>query len=177
MPKNKLDACDLHKLFISALDGGVASVSDLESKPLLADLCLPLPMRIRLYMFNITHPPGGRTPGEHKIQLIVPGQERGQTGQFDQSNGRLVVLAGYSEDSDVFVLWDAGLYPEFSYSRNVQVNPETVYAAASGRLVTQDRRLRGQGIEKVIAAPPQKLKDALQLRAQLTIARLVGGDE
>ena len=175
MPANKLDVRDLHRLFISALDGGVASVSDLESKPLLVDLHLPLPMKIRLYIFNITHPPGGRTPGEHKIQLIVPGQGRGESGQFDHSSGRLVVLAGYSEDSDVFVLWDAGLYPEFSYSRNVQVNPETVYAAASGRLVTQDRRLRGQGVEKVIAAPPPKLKDALQLRAQLTVKRLIGG--
>jgi len=38
----------------------------------------PLPPKLRVYIYNATYLPGGRTMGEHKIQLIVPAQLRGE---------------------------------------------------------------------------------------------------
>jgi len=170
-----LDQENLHRRFVSALKNEVIWHSDLDTKPLEMDLKPPLPHRIRLYLFNATHPPGGRTLGEHKIQLIVPGQRRGERASFDETGGRIVILAGYQPDVDVFILWDAGLYPEFSYSRNVQVKAETVYAAIAGKIGRQQRRIRQQGIEIVLTARPNRMKEALMLRMELTRARLMGG--
>lgn len=170
----KLPPADLHQRFLSPLSEKVLSHSEISDKPLVIDFEPPLPPKVRLYMFNATHPPGGRTLGEHKIQLIIPGQQRGERGSFDHSDGRIVLLAGYSQDSDVFILWDAGLYPEFAYSRNVQVNPETIYAAVAGNIGQQQRRVRGQGIETVITAPPRLLADAIALRMELARKRLTG---
>ena len=80
LPSNeRLSVEDLHRKFIEALNGGVASHSEIGTKPLEVDLKVPLPPRLRVYIYNATYPPGGRTMGEHKIQLIVPGQERGSS--------------------------------------------------------------------------------------------------
>jgi hypothetical protein len=170
----KLDQHELHSKFIESLGKNVLWHSGFKSKPIEIDLIPPMPPRIRLYIYNVTHPPGGRTLGEHKIQLIVPGQARGAYSSFDDSDGRIVILAGYQPEVDVFVLWDAGLYPVFSYSRNVQVRPETVYAAIAGKIGLQERFLRGQGKEIVITASPRQLGQALVRRIELTRERLVG---
>ena len=131
-----------------------------------------MPPKVRVYLYTATHPPGGRTTGEHKIQLIVPGQDRGQRGDFDYSDGRIVLLAGYEPELDVFILWDAGLYRDFSYSRNVQVKAETVYTAFAGRIGRQMRKLRKVGGETVIAARSGKLGDAIVERMTYTLRRL-----
>jgi len=82
-----------------------------------------------------------------------------------------VLLVGYEPELCVFVLWDAGLYPDFTYSRNVQVKAETIYAAYSGQIVTQARRL-WHNSETVIAAYEEKLANAILLRVRLTLDRL-----
>jgi len=94
-------------------------------------------------MYNATYPPGGRTMGEHKIQLIIPGQARGECANFDISGGRIPLLVGYRADLRIFMLWDADLYVDFSYSRNVQVKPETVYEAFAQGIGSEQRRLKG----------------------------------
>ena len=120
--------------FLRALSGSVLSHSNLAKKPLNADLKPPLPHRIRLYLFKATYPPGGRTLGEHKIQLMVPGQLREQRASFDYSDGRIILLGGYRPDLKIFVLWDADLYGDFPFSRNVQVKAETIYAALGWKM-------------------------------------------
>lgn len=164
---------EIHNRFISALDRFIIWHSSLVEKPLLIDLRLPLPKKVRVYAYNATHPPGGRTLGEHKIQLIVPGQQKRERASFDFSGGRMVLLVGYAADSEVFILWDAGLYPNFSHSRNVQVHPETIVTAIVGKIGTQERRIRGQGIETVVTANSAKLADALKMRVELTRKRLI----
>jgi hypothetical protein len=128
-------------------------------------------------MYNATRPPGGRPLGEHKVQLIVPGQKRGQRGSFDNSGGRIVLLIGYAAEEDVFVLWDAGVYTDFAWSRNVQVKAETIIQASAGKLATQERQLRppkGQPIvEVVIAAKPRRLGEAIVRRMEITRERLI----
>lgn len=148
-----------------------------DDKPLLLNLRAPLPQRVRVYLFNATRPPGGRPLGEHKVQLIVPGQERGGLGNFDHSDGRIVLLVGYAVEDDVFVLWDAGLYVDFAWSRNVQVKVETIVRASAGRLARQERRLRPKHaptvIETLVAAPSDQLADAIIERLNLTRARMM----
>lgn len=112
--------------------------------------------------------------GEHKIQLIVPGQERGQRASFNCADERIVLLGGYELELGVFILWDAYLYAEFSYSRNVQVKAETVFAALAGEIGKQQRCIKGQGVETVVTAHANRLKSALLLRMELTLERLTG---
>jgi hypothetical protein len=125
-------------------------------------------------MYNATNPPGGRTLGEHKIQLIVPGQRPGQVSGFDQSDARYILLVGYNRDTNTFILWDADMYPAFTYSRNVQVNPETVYTAVAGKIGYQERNIRGQGRETVLTASPERLVQAIKERVSISRRRLLG---
>ena len=168
----------LHQRLLDALGAeNVLRHGDLDAKPFQVDLAPPLPHRVRVYMYNATRPPGGRPLGEHKVQLIVPGQGRGDRGSFDHSDGRIVLLVGYAAEEDVFILWDAGLYPDFAWSRNVQVKAETIIRASAGKIATQDRQLRPPGgkrvIETVIAAAPHRLHDALVKRMDITRARML----
>lgn len=162
---------ELHQIFIEALGDSVVTHGDLEDFPLEIELEQPLPSKVRLYIYNVTSPPGGRPTGEHKTQLIVPDQDRGERGSFDHSDGRFVLLTGYSKEADVFVLWDAGLHHEFSYSKNVQVKAKPVYEAVAGEIGTQTRNLRS-GKETVITANRANLAEAIQRRVDTTIERL-----
>ena len=170
----RLEQKKLHEVFLSALEDMVLAHSPLEDKPLLVDLKPPLPHKIRLYIFNLTHPPGGRPISEHKIQIIVPGQKRGERANFDDSDSRIVILSGFEPELEVFALWDAGLYLDFSYSRNVQVKSETVYSALAGNIGKQHRRVRLHGTETVLTTPAKLLGTALVLRVDLTRERLIG---
>lgn len=169
---------EMHQRFVSALGARVKHHSSFDSKPLEVDIGLPTPMKTRVYMFNATRPPGGRPTGEHKVQLIVPGQKRGQRGSFNDHDERVVLLVGYAAEEDVFVLWDAGLYIDFAWSRNVQVKGETIIEASAGQLATQVRQLRpGDGVaalETLVAANPERLGEALEMRLRLTQQRLAG---
>ena len=153
---------ELHETFLSALDPYVEQNSPVDEVPLEVDLVSPLPPKVRVYMYNVTSPPGGRPTDEHKSQLIVPGQKRGESASFDQSEGRIVLLVGYSTEFEVFVLWDAGLYVDFGYSRNVQVKGETIYQAVAGELGRQTRHLHS-GTEEVVTSNASNLKEAILL--------------
>lgn len=172
--KNILDNKELHSAFIRPLREKIIWMSDLDSKPLEIDFKPPLPRFIRLYLYNVTSPPGGRTLGEHKIQLIVPGQLRKERASFDTSDHRIIILAGYHAELNIFVLWDANMYPQFSYSRNVQVKPETVYSALAGKIGKQKRHIKQQGTEIVLTATPDNLYETLLLRWDITCRGLIG---
>lgn len=169
---------ELHRRLIRAIgSSSVKSHSPWDTKPFEMDLVPPLPQRVRVYMYNATRPPGGRPLGEHKVQLIVPGQRRDQRGSFDNGDGRIVLLIGYAAEEDVFVVWDAGLYTDFAWSRNVQVKAETIIQASAGKLATQDRQLRPPSgrpiVEKVLAVKPRSLAEAIVRRMELTRERLL----
>lgn len=165
---------ELHEVFLNALEGKVKWHSDVDVAPLEVDCVSPLPPRLRVYLYNVTNPPGGRPTDEYKSQLIAPDQKRGERGSFDRSDGRIVLLAGYSADTEVFILWDSGLYHEFGYSRSVQVKGETVFEAVAGELGTQKRHLQS-GTETVVTSNKENLQDAINLRNELAIERLAEG--
>jgi len=170
----RLSVEDLHQTFICSLSGVVIAHSALDAKPLEVDLKSPLPPKLRVYLYNATFPPGGRTMGEHKIQLIVPGQARGERANFDSSGGRIPILAGYRADIRIFMLWDAELYVDFAYSRNVQVMAETVYEAFAQGIGRQVRHLWTRDDEVVITADACHLSRALLERQRETLKRLLG---
>lgn len=172
-PVNRLGTAALHETFIAAIEQWKIRTSDTGKKPLELDLRPPLPHRIRLYMFNATHPPGGRTLGEHKVQLTIPGQGRDEEASFDFSDGRIVLLCGYEPETEVFILWDSAFYPRFVFSRNIQVKPQTVYQALAGQIGQQLRRVREQGTEVVLTANARLLPDAIQLRVELARRRMM----
>jgi len=168
---------ELHRRLVQALGAAVRSHAPLDQKPFELDLAPPLPQRVRVYMYNATRPPGGRPLGEHKVQLIVPGQRRGERASFNNGDGRIVLLIGYGAEEDVFILWDAGLYSDFAWSRNVQVKAETIIQASAGKLATQERQLRPTSgrptVETVLAVKPRRLAEALVRRMELTRERLL----
>jgi len=167
----------MHKHFVDTLGRDkVESHGPFNEKPLILDLEPPLPLRVRVYLFNATRPPGGRPLGEHKVQLIVPGHSRGERGNFDHSGGRIVLLAGYSAEENVFVFWDAGLYTDFAWSRNVQVQANTIIRASAGKIATQERILRPRNTsiitEVLVAARADNLEAAILKRIELTRIRM-----
>ena len=175
---NRWSLKQLHERFLAQCSHNTVRVQGaVRERPLEVDLLSPLPQRIRLYLYNATSPPGGRTLGEHKVQLIVPGQKRGMRGDFDHSGGRTALLGGYVSDDDVFVFWDAGLYVDFAWSRNVQVKPGTVIRASAGQIVTQQRRLRPRNapsaIEVLVAGPASRLEEVICRRVELTRERIL----
>ena len=172
----KLSVEDLHCTLLNALGDSVAGNSPARIKPLEVDLNNPLPPKLRVYMYNATYPPGGRTMGEHKIQLIAPGQSRNGRGNFDSSGGRIPLLVGYRADLKIFMLWDAELYVNFAYSRNVQIMPETVYEAFARGIAKQKRSLWTADKEIVIASDATHLKQAILERQRETLGRLLDGD-
>ncbi len=163
---------EIHHKMLDALGDKVIDYSNIKSVPLELKLEPPLPSKVRIYAYNVTSPPGGRPSGEYKAQLIVPDQNPGERASFDHSDGYFVLVVGYAVDSDVFILWDAGLHYDFSYSKNMQVKASTVYEALAGELGTQDRYLQ-TGKETVVTTNADNLAEAIQLRHDLTTERLI----
>ncbi|MCY3863671.1 MAG: hypothetical protein OXG30_06695 [bacterium] len=161
---DRLSKAELHDRFVAAIGPAalVAAGTD-ASGELVVELRSPLPNRVRVYIYNATNPPGGRSTREYKIQLT--GQRRGERGDFDWSEVDFVLLCGYAVEHDVFVFWDAALRIDFAYSTNLQVKtPKVEAAAASGERVRQHRRLK-TGMEVVICAPSQLAIQAIEERA------------
>ncbi len=157
----------LHSVFLAALGGHVIAHGELNKKPLELDLALPLPQRLRIYLYSLVV--GGKArPGEFKAVLRVPGQVIGEYGNFDHSGGRLAVLAAYRDDLDVFVLWDSSLHQKFKNGSNMQVKDTVVAQAAATGWAEQRRPLRSGIIEVVLACRSGSLTRALTQRTLWT---------
>lgn len=163
-----LATTQLHQVFLSALGSAVVSHSATEDKPLLVDLALPHPPRLRVYLYNLVSTSGTVRSREFKIVLRLRGQVVGQYGRFDYSDGRFVVLAGYSAALDVFVFWDSSLHPRFKAGGNVQVRDSTVYAAVAGEIAEQPRPLQSDAKELVLACQSRRIVDVLNTRVITT---------
>ncbi len=171
---DRLSTTELQDRFVAAVGPAalIAASTDAAGE-LVVELRPPLPSRVRVYIYNATDPPGGRSTLEYKIQLT--GQRRGERGELDWSGVDFVLLCGYAVEHDVFVFWDAALHIDFAYSKNLQVRTANVQdAAAAGVRVRQNRRLQ-TGMEVVICAPSQTMVEAIEERASSGEVRLRGG--
>lgn len=156
----------INDMFLKAVCDSVTSASDCGTIP----LCFTFTrfdLRCAAYTYTITRQLRGRPQDEYKIQVIIPGASRGTRQRLDTPDGRYPLLVGYSPEFRVFALWDATLYADFAYSRNVQVREMTLVRALSVRVSEQERFLRQGGrrvLEVILAARAEHLAEALSLR-------------
>lgn len=158
----------LHSSILRALGGIVVQSSAIAEKPLLLDLSLPNPPRVRIYAYSLVGGVGERVRQEYKIVLRVPGQRTGDYGSFDHSDGRFTLLLGFSEVFDVFVLWDASLHARFKSGGNLQVRDGTVHDAVALGCSDQIRKLTGGQQERVLACRSARLIAAINERVGYT---------
>jgi restriction-modification system family protein len=162
--KRGLRTSDLHQAFLAPLGPRVICRSDLASKPLDLDLQLPLPPRLRVYLYNLVGGFGTKRPFEYKAVLRVRGQAVGQYGSFAHARDRMTLLVAYRYDLDVFILWDAMMHARFKNGGNIQVRTSTVLEAAARGQATQVRSLSNGSDELVIACQSWNLVQSLEER-------------
>lgn len=162
----------LNTIFIQGLGEHVVKHSDTATSPLLVDL-QPRTLRLRVYLWNCTNPPGGRALDEYKIQVILPGQQRGERGYLDYSDGRLPVIGALVRDGDdiAFAFWDADKHSDFAYSGNMQVKADAIVEA----LCTKYSESVRNNNERIICARPEHLYDAIIRRMDIMHEDLLGG--
>jgi len=166
--RQKLHKDRLNQLFVDGLGSTVQSVSNMKDYPILIDLHSPFPLRLRVYLFNCTNPPGGRSLDEYKIQIILPGQKRRCRAELDYSDGRMPILAAFASidgnaNNGVFAIWDADMHKDFAYSTNMQVKAETIISAMC-EMVSESAR---SNTEIILAARPQNLLSAIKRRVDI----------
>ena len=126
MASKRLTQRELHSLFLQDIEQYAEDVVDNGRKPLCMHLKYPFNRDIKVYIFNCTAPPGGRSIDEFKVQLILDGQKRGERGRFDTSDGRTILIVGYAApfvdiNGGIWVLFELDKHTEFAYSANIQV--------------------------------------------------------
>ena len=86
---SRLSKKRLNQVLLSALGSAVTYVEDAEGNPLQIDVNIPYKVQLRIYIYNCTNPPGGRTLGEYKIQPMIKGHQNGDKCHFDFSENRI----------------------------------------------------------------------------------------
>jgi len=161
-----------HNKLLQALGDAVVSYSDPNQRPLEVEISDPFPVKLRIYLFTCSNPPGGRAPNEFKFNLNVPGQEG--RGNFDTSDNCFILLAGYVADEDpdldVWVLWDATMHKNFAKNANVQTKAELIQLAKVQDVASLDK----SNGERVLASRGCYLTKAIQIRNDLTFKKLFG---
>lgn len=148
---------------IDALGGDLISHGDTSEVPLVLQV-QGLAMPVAVFAFTVSDPPGGRPADELKIQLIAPGQQKGESGNFKPPDDEsFALLLGYSVAYNVFVLWDAYKHRNFAWSKNCQVRLAAIKDAQISGLGCRDRRLQ-TGDEHIIVARPDHLSEAFRER-------------
>lgn len=161
-----------HRLFLDALGESVVAHSEITHRPLEVEINKPFPLKLRVYLFTCSNPPGGRSPDEYKFNLNVPGQVG--RGNFDTSDNAFIILAGYladeDPDMDVWILWDASMHKNFAMNSNVQTKAELINNARFEKVAT----LQKNNGEIVVAARSKYLSEAIKVRNDITFKKLFG---
>ena len=166
---------ELNSMIIEDLGNRVVWSSGLNSKTLLLNLERPK-RKLRIYVFNCTCPPGGRSLDEYKIQMIIEGQSRGERGHIITDDGRIPLIMGYAcpfdDDKDgVYIIWDTSFHMEFAYSANLQCYLDPMLQALSEDVITCYKK---GNREQIIVARRENLPKAIERRIQLDIQNLLG---
>jgi hypothetical protein len=153
---------ELHSLIRDALGDKVKSHGSVEAVPFVVQ-----PdglVKLAMWAYTVTSPPGGRHPLESKIQLILPGQRKGERADFNPpDDDTFMILIGVKPEEEIFVLWDAYKHRAFPHSKNVQVKAGPLLDAQTFGIGRTTRRL-ASGDECIIAARPDHLFEALRER-------------
>ena len=159
--KKRYSKLDMNTIFLSGLGNHVCYHSDPSTMPLLVDLT-PVKLRLRVYLWNGTNPPGGRPLDEYKFQIIMPGQQPRERGRLDYSDGRSPIIGALMRDEcdDVFAFWDAYKHEDFGYSSNMQVKADAFISALCERVSETVRNNN----EIIVCARPQYVYEAILRR-------------
>ena len=169
---------NLHNNFFNALGkSNIISHSDLSIRPINIVTKLGNNLSdIRLYLFPLTNPPGGRVKGEFKIQLTISGQKHGEKKSLDFSGEKTVLLAGFNEEHNIFALWDSAIWTNFVFARNLMITPDKIFKAKSnleGINIIKSERKVPKTTEEIIIFRPEKIFKALELRSKLNLKRIL----
>lgn len=152
---------NLQDYFLLSLKENVLSHSETGLRPVEFELQeQDVICKYRLYIFPATNPPGGRSLDEYKFNLNVPGQIRGQKGNFDWSDDYIVLLVAYVAEFDVFVLFDPLKHEDFAWNSNVQMKVE-VFADAMAKGTAKYKKKNG---EVIFACKSTKLLECISTR-------------
>lgn len=174
-PSKRLSIAELNNLFIQGLGDAVLHVEDQGTKPFLADVQTKGSIiKLRVYLYNCTNPPGGRASNEYKAQIIVPEQKRGERGNFDYSGDRIVIFGAFTDygrdiGQGVFILYDPMCHIDFAYSTNVQVK-DSFIAPALAHVYWEDNKSNG---ETVITSTVENLLYAVERRIEVVSPALM----
>lgn len=164
-----LDTAGLNAAFLRPFESQILLASDVSQKPLSVDLRLPLPPRLRVYMYSLVGGTSRSRDEEYKAVLRLRGQRKGAYASFDHSGDRVALVVGYRDDFDVFVLWDASLHHRFKNGTNIQVHTDTVMKAVITGQAEQLRRLvKMRTTETVLACQSRTLLKTVARRVALT---------
>lgn len=154
------------------------SEREIHCKPIELALRLPLPPALRFYAFTATQHEAERQADTYKVQLThVPRFPEGARWKFSREAGIRPILVGFVPSLAVFILWDADVNDAgegFTYSKSVQAPPGLVYEALANGKAVRSRRVRGVGIEQIVAARHTRLVEGLLTRIELSNRALIG---
>lgn len=170
MANIRLTQKELHQLFLHDLGDCAEDVEDNGKKPLQAKLTYPFNRELKIYIFNCTAPPGGRSIDEFKVQLILDGQKRNERGKFDSSDGKTILIVGYAIPfvdylGGFWVLFELDKHKEFAYSANIQVYLRQLLPALEKKFHVCQK----QNKEILVVCQRQYLKEALQERFDIDL--------
>ncbi len=170
MASKRLTQKELHSLFLKDIGVYAEDVFDNGRKPLYLRLPYPFNRELKVYIFNCTAPPGGRSIDEFKVQLILDGQKRGKRGKFDTSDGRTALIVGYAApfidlSGGIWVLFELDKHMEFAYSANIQVYLRQILTALEENVHVCQKQNR----ETLVLSQRQYLLEALQERFDIDL--------
>ena len=171
----RLSQKQLHSMFLRDLGSLPQDVIDTGRKPLLMRLKYPFNRDVKVYIFNCTSPPGGRSYDEFKVQLIRDGQKRGERGRFDASDGRTIMIVGYASpfaDSleGIWVLFETAKHMDFAYSANIQVYLRQMLPTLENRVHVCTKNNK----ETLVLSQRQHLSEALSKRFDYDLFAMMG---
>ena len=170
MASKRLSQRELQDLFLTDLGAWAEKVENNGRKPLMLRLKYPFNRKLKIYLFNCTAPPGGRSIDEFKVQLILDGQRRGERGKIDTSDGRTTLIVGYATPfidvyGGIWVLFELDKHKEFAYSANIQVYLRQILPALEETIHVCQKNNK----EILVIAQRQYLRDAIQERFNIDL--------
>lgn len=129
----------LQERFLKDLGNSVANHTETNLWPLIVSINDPIPMTYALYIYDTSHPTGGRPLKEFKINLYVPGQKRYEYSEFDFSEG-LPLMVSYVEDYDVYIIYDHTKHKRFKWCNNVQSHLELILDACLNNMAFETKK-------------------------------------
>lgn len=157
------DRVRIHQKFIDSLGDIVVSHTPVDQRPLGVNLGGPIYKNFEVHAFpNRISTGRGLLKGEYKFCLSIPGQKSGEEKSFPCELG-IPLLVSYTEDYDVFILYDAYRHFTFNCCNNIQSKEDFIKESAKG-VVTTFVKHNG---EILIGVPSQYLLEGIEKRLKL----------